>query len=139
MTNAIGLSPSALAIEMLRLIKPAVVQAMKEQDEAGGGAMEDGPPTGEFPPEFRRFVGSYDEDPWGGESAVVPWKGGLAILWLPTMNPLDDLTRLEHVAGNTFRRIRDDGEPGETYVFVEAGDGRVTGLRYHSNTYPRMD
>jgi CubicO group peptidase (beta-lactamase class C family) len=139
MTNAIGLSPSALAIEMLRLIKPAVVQAIKEQDEARDGATEDGRPTAEFPPEFRRFVGSYDEDPWGGESAVVPWKDGLAILWLPTMNPLDDLTRLEHVAGNTFRRIRDDGEPGETYVFIEAGNGRVTGLRYHNNTYPRMD
>ena len=139
MTNAIGLSPSALAIEMLRLIKPAVLQAMEERDGATGGAMKGETRAEEFPPEFHRFVGSYDEDPWGGESAVVPWKGGLAILWLPTMNPLDNLTPLKHVDGNTFRRTRDDGEPGETYVFVEDGNGRITGLRYHNNSYPRMD
>jgi len=139
MTNAIGLSPSALAIEMLRLIKPAVVQAIADRDTTSEGSTAGKRPPEELPPEFRRFVGSYDEEPWGGESAVVPWKGGLAILWLPTMNPLDDLTRLEHVEGSTFRRIRDDGEPGETYVFVDDGNGRVTGLRYHNNTYPRMD
>jgi hypothetical protein len=37
-----------------------------------------------------------------------------------------------------FRKVRDDGEPGETYEFLEDGEGRVTGLKYHSNTYPRM-
>lgn len=139
MLNAIGLSPSALAMEMLRLIKPAVLQAIKEPGAVAGSYMEGQTRADEFPPDFRRFVGSYDEDPWGGESAVVPWKGGLAILWLPTMNPLDNLTRLEHVDGNTFRRIRDDGEPGETYIFVEDGNGSIAGLRYHNNTYPRMD
>jgi CubicO group peptidase (beta-lactamase class C family) len=139
MLNAIGLSPTALAREMLRLIKPAVLQAIKEPDGVGPGSMEGPAKAEEFPPELRRFVGSYDEDPWGGESAVVPWKGGLAILWLPTMDPLDNLTPLEHVDGNTFRRIRDDGEPGETYVFVEDGEGRIAGLRYHNNTYPRLD
>jgi hypothetical protein len=123
---------------MLRLIKPAVAQATErlaaESDSAAPGI---GSP-GELPTEFRRFVGSYDEDPWGGESAVVPWQGGLAIVWLPTMKPLDGLTRLEHVEGATFRRVRDDGEPGEAYVFTEDEDGRVTGLRYHNNTYPRI-
>ena len=84
-------------------------------------------------------MGSYDENPWGGESAVVPWEGGLAILWLPTMNPSDELTPLEHIGGSTFRRIRDDGELGEAYEFVEDAGGAVVGMRYHSNTYPRMD
>ena len=70
---------------------------------------------------------------------MVAWEGGLAILWLPTLYPSDDLTLLEHVEGNTFRRIRDDGHPGESYEFVEDSNGRVTGMRYHSNTYPRME
>ena len=139
MMNAIGLSPSALAREILRLVKPAVLQAVDEAKEDKDGASNvDGGPK-ELPDEFQRFIGSYDENPWGGESAVVAWNGELAILWLPTMSPLDGLTRLEHVEGNTFRRIRGDEEPGESYVFVEDGNGTVTGLRYHSNTYPRMD
>jgi hypothetical protein len=54
------------------------------------------------------------------------------------MAPADGLTPLEHVEGNTFRRIREDGEPGEAYEFVEDGAGHVVGLRYHSNTYPRL-
>lgn len=139
MTNAIGLSPSALATEMIRIVGPAVDEAIEE-----GIALEDGVLSAEYrapalPAAFERFVGSYDENPWGGESAVVPWEGGLAVVWLPTMSPTADLTPLEHVTGSTFRRIRDDGELGEAYEFVENADGVVVGMRYHSNTYPRMD
>lgn len=135
MMNAIAVSPSALAVEMLRLLEPAIDEATADRDDAEGSR----PGVKAMPAAFRRFVGSYDESPWGGETAVFPWKGGLAILWLPTMSPADELTPLQHVEGNTFRRERDDGEPGETYVFVEDDSGRITGMRYHSNTYPRME
>jgi CubicO group peptidase (beta-lactamase class C family) len=139
MMNAIAVSPSALAIEMIRLVGPAVDVAIEERLAVEDGLLEEDqePPT--LPAGFERFVGSYDENPWGGEAAVVPWEGGLAVLWLPTMYPSDEITPLEHVEGNTFRRIRDDGELGETYEFVEGGDGEIAGMRYHSNTYPRMN
>ena len=140
MMNAIAVSPSALAVEMLRLLEPAMDKATAGRDDVEGpGAEGSGAGEKKMPAEFQRFVGSYDESPWGGETAVFPWKGGLAILWLPTMSPSDELTVLQHVEGNTFRRERDDGEPGETYVFVEDDSGRITGMRYHSNTYPRME
>jgi hypothetical protein len=135
MMNAIAVSPSALAVEMLRLLEPAMDEATAGRDDVEGSR----PEGKKMPAEFQRFVGSYDESPWGGETAVFPWKGGLAILWLPTMSPSDELTVLQHVEGNTFRRERDDGEPGETYVFVEDDSGRITGMRYHSNTYPRLE
>ncbi len=135
MLNAIGLSPAALATEMIRVLEPAVGRAIADlgRDDFDPSTME------RTPDQLLRFVGAYDEDPWGGESAVLPWEGGLAIVWLPTMDPLGSLTPLEHVEGNTFRRTRDDGEPGETYVFIEDEDGGITGLHYHSNTYPRID
>jgi CubicO group peptidase (beta-lactamase class C family) len=138
MMNAIALSPSALAIEMIRLVGPAVDIAIEDRLAVEEGLLDQDyqPPT--LAAEFERFVGSYDESPWGGEAAVVSWKGGLAILWLPTMHPSDEITPLEHVSGNTFRRIRDDGALGETYEFVEDVDGEIVGMRYHSNTYPRM-
>jgi hypothetical protein len=55
------------------------------------------------------------------------------------MHPSDELTPLEHVDGTTFRRIREDGELGEAYEFIEDAEGAVVGMRYHSNTYPRME
>ena len=135
MMNANAVSPSTLAVEMLRVLEPVMDEAA-----AGRDGVEGATPGGkEMPAEFSRYVGSYDENPWGGETAVFPWKGGLAILWLPTMSPSDELTPLYHVEGNTFRRERDDGEPGETYVFVEDESGRITGMRYHNNTYPRIE
>ena len=118
MLNAIALSPSELALEMIRLVGPAVDQAIAEASEPDA----DPPPDG-FPARFERFVGSYDENPWGGEAAVLPWDGGLAILWLPTMYPSEGLTPIEHVDENVFRRTRLDGEPGEEYEFVEDADG----------------
>jgi len=139
MMNAIALSPSELAVEMLRLIGPAVDEAIEDRLAAEDGLLSADYRPASLPAEFERFIGSYDENPWGGESAVVAWDAGLAILWLPTLYPSDELTLLEHVEGNVFRRIRDDGEPGETYEFVEDADGRVSGLKYYSNTYPRMD
>lgn len=135
MMNAIALSPSELALEMIRLVGPAVDQAIAEASRPEGELPAD--PVA-FQQRFERFVGSYDENPWGGEAAVVPWDGGLAILWLPTMYPSEGLTPIEHVQGNVFRRTRADGEPGEEYEFVEDAAGRVVGMRYHSNTYPRM-
>jgi CubicO group peptidase (beta-lactamase class C family) len=138
MMNAIALSPSALAVEALRILGPSVDEALDESAAVEDGLLDADYEAVEMPPAFERFLGSYDENPWGGEAAVVPWAGGLAILWLPTMNPADELTPLRHVGDNTFRRIREDGELGESYVFVEDETGRVSGLSYHSNTYPRM-
>ncbi len=137
--NSNGVNPSAMALEMLRIVDTAVPGVMDGLESEAQESVEARNDPAALPEEFQRFVGAYDETPWGGESAVVPWKGGLAIVWLPTMSPLDDLTILRHVEGNLFRRVRDDGEPGEAYEFVVNGSGQVTGLRYHSNTYPRMD
>ncbi|MBT8479506.1 MAG: serine hydrolase [Gemmatimonadetes bacterium] len=138
MLNAIALSPSALAIEALDLIGPAVDETIDERLAMQDGMLAADYEPATLPPEFERYIGSYDESPWGGEAAVVAWNAGLAILWLPTMSPSDELTPLEHVGGNTFRRIREDGALGEAYEFVEDVDGQVVGMRYHSNTYPRM-
>ncbi|MGB5676069.1 MAG: serine hydrolase [Gemmatimonadota bacterium] len=139
MMNAIALSPAALSQEAIQIVGPAVEQAIEDGRAAQEGTLPSDYEPALLPREFERFIGSYDENPWGGEAAVVAWEAGLAILWLPTMSPVDGLTPLQHVDGNRFRRIRDDGELGETYEFVEDDDGQVVGMLYHSNTYPRLD
>jgi len=89
-------------------------------------------------PDLDDFVGAYSQQPWGGETAVVRWKGGLAMLSLPTDNPVRALTRIRHEEGDVFRRVRADDELGEAIVFERGADGRVTGYRQHGNLSARM-
>ena len=71
-----------------------------------------------------RFTGTYQR-PLGGESAVLLWEGELHVLSLPNDDPLDSLTRLRHIEDGTFRRVRDNGDLGEEFVFEEMPDGRM--------------
>jgi hypothetical protein len=60
------------------------------------------------------------------------------MLALPTEKPKQGLERLRHVEGNTFRRVRDDGELGEAVVFeVDASGQAVRALR-HGNASVRV-
>ena len=56
----------------------------------------------------------------------------------PTEEPLDNITRLKHIRGNTFKRIRDNDELGEEIVFELGADGEVARLRRHSNVFPKV-
>lgn len=123
------------------LVKDAVAEAAGADDEPGsvadgeGGADEGDGAEG---PDLEPFLGTYSSQPWGQETAVVRWKGGLALLGLPTMSPRDGLRRLEHGEGDVFYRIRDDGERGEAVVFERDAAGAVTGYRIHGNLSPRI-
>ena len=47
--------------------------------------------------------------------------------------PAEDLTRLRHVSGHTFRRVRKDDSLAEDVRFEIGKDGRPTRLWWHSN------
>jgi CubicO group peptidase (beta-lactamase class C family) len=85
------------------------------------------------------YAGTYDESPWWGESAVVLWKGSLAVLSLPTDNPLESLTELRQTGEHTFRRVRDDKTLGEEIRFDIGPDGRASRMWQHSNFSPRVE
>lgn len=90
-------------------------------------------------PSLRRYLGSYDDAPWGGETAVVEWEGGLALLGLPSTNPVRDLAKLRKVEGeHTFRRVRKDGSLAEPIVFEIGPDGRAIRYWQHNNPSPRL-
>ena len=71
--------------------------------------------------------------PGGGEKAVLPWKGKLAVLRLPSENPAKRLTLLKHIRGDTFRRIRKDKTLGEEVIFERDESGKVVRMWQHSN------
>jgi CubicO group peptidase (beta-lactamase class C family) len=84
------------------------------------------------------YTGRYGQQPWGAEAAMVAWQEGLAVINLPTMNPLTGMTRLRKTGDHTFRRIRPDDTLGETIVFEMGPDGRAARYIWHNNIYPRV-
>jgi len=106
--------------------------------EAGGAlAADDGePPT--IAVELDAFVGSYDQRPWAGEDMVFLWKDGLAMVTLPTMDPIGEMVQLKHVAGDRFHTVRDDEQAGHEVLFKRDESGQVTHLVYHSLDLPKF-
>jgi len=69
---------------------------------------------------------------------VIPWKGGLAFVELPTDDPLEGLEELTHVEGSTFRRVRENDELAEPVRCRTDDSGHVDTLIHHRNACPRI-
>ncbi len=124
MTNGQGVSARRFAQTAFDVVAPALRRA---GDDEAGNVDERG-----IEEELRRFVGTY-ERPLGGESAVLVRDGDLHVLSLPTDDPLGSLTRLRHIQDGTFRRVRDNEDLGEEFVFEETRDGRM--LMWRNDNY----
>jgi CubicO group peptidase (beta-lactamase class C family) len=126
------------------LVAEAIVAAAGEDgaDEEGGAAADGrprtAPPHAADAPDLDDYLGGYSAQPWGSESAVVRWKGALAILPLPTDDPAEALTRLGHDEGDVFYVIREDGERGHDVLFQRDASGRVVSYSQHGNFSPRI-
>jgi CubicO group peptidase (beta-lactamase class C family) len=127
MANANGVESDRFAQRLYDIVGPAIRAAVKEP---GKGKTPDA--------ELRRYAGTYSEAPWGGEVAVLPWEEGLAMLDLPTMDPVKDLVKLKKTGEHTFRRIRKDESLGEEIVFEMGPDARPARFKHHSNYAPRV-
>lgn len=120
LTNAIGSSPGHYAAKAFDLIQPALQSALDSPDDA---PVRDG--------SLARYAGVYGSI-WG-QTVVVPWKDGLAMLNLASSNPADDMERLKHVEDHTFQRVRGDDESlGETIQFEMDDDGSARRFSRHS-------
>jgi CubicO group peptidase (beta-lactamase class C family) len=125
MTNAMGVDAGKYARVAYKIVAPAIEQAV------------DAPGEGERPdPRWAAYAGTYGTA-WGGEIAVFAWKDGLAMLYLPNDEPMDNIVRLKHVEGDIFRRVRRDEALGEEILF-EMEDGRAARFKRHSNYYERV-
>jgi CubicO group peptidase (beta-lactamase class C family) len=135
LANAQGVSANAWAQRLYDIVAPAVKAAGKEPSKAAGKE-----PSKAAAPDadLRQYAGTYDITPWGGELAVLPWLDGLAMVDLPTDEPVKEMTKLKKTGEHRFRRIRKDETLGEEIVFEMGPDGRPTRLLRHSNHYPRV-
>jgi len=123
MINASGTEPGKYARGMREILKKAA--AKKEGATTASVNLED-------------YAGHYDEQPWWGETVILPWQGNLAMVSLPADNPIQEFTLLKHIEGDTFRRIRDDETLGEEVIFERDKSGKVIRFVQHSNYYPRI-
>lgn len=83
--------------------------------------------------DFKDYEGIYDAQPWSSEVYVGSWEGKLALLPLPTESPAERMNMYKHVEGDIFRRVRDDGELGETLTFERDEEGTVYRFESHGN------
>jgi CubicO group peptidase (beta-lactamase class C family) len=143
LSNAIDVPTAIFTRGAFDVVSPALAKLDERAKAAGAKALDDGAaatttpaapaPAIAAPPTFdaSRYSGIY-ESSWG-EAVIVPWHGGLAMLGLPTETPAKNLVKLRHVNGDTFRRVRDDGELGETVVFELDAAGNVARAVRHGN------
>ena len=133
MTNGQGVNSRQFAQTAFDIVAPALRGAAKKSSgtpaDAGMVAPDGADASGES---LEPFTGTYQR-PLGGESAVLIWQGDLHVLSLPTNNPLNSLTRLRHIEDGTFRRVRDNDDLGEAFIFEEMPDGRM--LMWRNDNY----
>ncbi|MHB8054992.1 MAG: serine hydrolase domain-containing protein [Candidatus Aminicenantales bacterium] len=123
LTNSSGVNSWIYARRACDIVAQAVAEALGS------------PGTAKQPdPSLKKYEGTYSSYPWGGESAILIWKDDLAIVNLPTTNPLEELAILKRIDGNRFRAIGSDGEPAaEETIFEVDGSGQVTKLWNEGN------
>lgn len=80
---------------------------------------------------LEEYVGYYNSMPWSGENYMSIWNGKLVMLELPSEKPAEDMTFYKYIEGDTFRRIRDDDELGETLIFERDKNGKITKFISH--------
>jgi CubicO group peptidase (beta-lactamase class C family) len=127
MINASATDPGKYGNGMHEILKKAKA-AVKDQSS-------ESPKPGVV---LQEYSGYYNTMPWGSELIVSSWYGKLALLYLPAESPADAMTLFKHIEGDIFRRVRDDGELGETMEFERNGSGQITKFKHHGNYYSKM-
>lgn len=127
LANAQGVAARTWAQRLYDIVAPQILAAAKEPGKAKTPD-----------PALKRYTGTYTAQPWAGEVAVLPWEEGLALLYLPTMDPVKDLVKLKKTGEHAFRRIRENEALGEAVVFEMGPDGRAARFTQHSNVHERM-
>jgi CubicO group peptidase (beta-lactamase class C family) len=128
MGNALGVPTGRFTQVMYAIMTPAVQAAARDTARAS-----------RVDTALVAYTGRYDSQPWGGETLVFQWEDGLALLGLPTTDPVPGIVKLTRAtAPHTFHLVRRDGSLADVLVFEMGADGRPTKYWRHSNPYTRL-
>ena len=87
---------------------------------------------------LEQYSGTYTSQPWGSEKIIIPWYGDLVMLNLPSENPDEGMIVLQHISGDTFKRVRRDKTLAEEIRFEKDNSGKVIRVLQHSNYSNRI-
>ena len=127
MANASGVSTGIYTNGMFDIVYDALKAAADEKEQPEP-----------YDTRLNKYKGIYSSAPWGGETAVIVWEGQLAMVGFPTESPKDRIMKYKHVEGDMFRRIRSDGELGESVVFEVDENGDVVRMWRNNNYSPKV-
>jgi len=88
-------------------------------------------------PKLADYSGRFGGAPFSSESVVLPWGPDLAYLDVPVGDPAPAMGVLRHVAGDTFRQVRDDNSLGREFSFLRDAAGRVVSVSTGGFIAPR--
>jgi len=118
MINANGVNPSKYVYGIHNLFKKVKVKDDKEVDKNTLDLSD--------------YTGYFNWD-IAEETYVASWEGKLALINLPTESPAESMTLYKHIDGDTFKRVRDDGELGEKLLFERDANGNVVRMKIFEN------
>ena len=84
---------------------------------------------------FKELTGSYNTQPWTGETYVQSWGDQIALVSLPSDEPYLRLYR--NVDNNLFKRVLANDKLGEELEILRDNDNTVIGYKTHQNIYKR--
>ena len=128
MANAQGVDARQYTQRLYDIVGPIVASAGKDSVRLVPQAADRS---------LNAYLGTYASTFSNTETAVVHWEDGIAMLSLPTTDPMNALAKLRRAGEHTFRRVRKDGAPGEPIVFEMGPDGKAQRYVQHSNSYDR--
>jgi CubicO group peptidase (beta-lactamase class C family) len=125
MINASGTNPS----KYVRGINGIMDQVKASAEDNSAAKVKD----------LQEYVGYYNQLPWWGEAYISTWNGTLVMLDLPSDAPGESMTFFKHTEGDTFRRVRDNGELGESLVFERDAEGNIVQYLRHGNYTKKIE
>jgi CubicO group peptidase (beta-lactamase class C family) len=128
MANTNGVNQQQLAQRIYEIAAPAIRAAVADTSHA---IKQD--------TSLLRYQGFYDMTPWAGEALVLAWEDGLAMIELPSRNPLAEISKLRRDGDkpNAFRRVREDGVFADRVTFDVAPNGSVLRFWRWNNPFQR--
>ena len=118
MVNATDAPQFTLVFRAHEILAPALKATAGQEDE---------------PDKWAEYTGYYTADESWSAAEVLEWEGALAVMWVPTGDPVGSLVRLQQVDGDLFRQVKGDGSLGKHYAFKADAAGNIVGMKFNDN------
>lgn len=76
------------------------------------------------------YEGKFEFYEWGGEAIIIPMKGKLVMLTMPSNGAAAEITEYKYIKKDTFKKIREDDQTlAEELVFERDENGKIKNTR----------